>query len=59
VTEFDVDHARPDGFRHRRAEAERGDEVEEGGPDDRLSGDSTRVDTTVAIEFAASWNPLM
>src|SRR5579862_9895171 len=21
-------------------------------------GDSTRVDTTVAIEFAASWNPL-
>jgi hypothetical protein len=22
-------------------------------------GDSTRVDTTVAIEFAASWNPLM
>jgi hypothetical protein len=24
-----------------------------------LPGDSTRVDTTVAIEFAASWNPLM
>jgi hypothetical protein len=22
-------------------------------------GDSTRVDTTVAMEFAASWNPLM
>ena len=22
-------------------------------------GDSTRVDTTVAIEFAASWKPLM
>ncbi len=22
-------------------------------------GDSTRVETTVAIEFAASWNPLM
>ncbi|CAN5742960.1 hypothetical protein BH11MYX3_BH11MYX3_05870 [soil metagenome] len=22
-------------------------------------GDRTRVDTTVAIEFAASWNPLM
>src|SRR5579871_2213499 len=22
-------------------------------------GDNTRVDTTVAIEFAASWNPLM
>jgi hypothetical protein len=24
-----------------------------------LPGVSTRVDTTVAIEFAASWNPLM
>ena len=24
-----------------------------------LPGDSTRVDTTVAIEFAASWKPLM
>ena len=24
-----------------------------------LPGDNTRVDTTVAIEFAASWNPLM
>ena len=24
-----------------------------------LPGDSTRVDTTVAIELAASWNPLM
>ena len=24
-----------------------------------LPGDSTRVDTTVAMEFAASWNPLM
>ena len=23
------------------------------------SGDSTRVDTTVAMEFAASWKPLM
>ena len=24
-----------------------------------LPGESTRVDTTVAIEFAASWKPLM
>ena len=24
-----------------------------------LPGESTRVETTVAIEFAASWNPLM
>ncbi len=24
-----------------------------------LPGESTRVDTTVAIELAASWNPLM
>src|SRR5882724_6392669 len=24
-----------------------------------ILGDSTRVDTTVAIEFAASWNPLI
>ncbi len=24
-----------------------------------LPGDRTRVETTVAIEFAASWNPLM
>ena len=24
-----------------------------------LPGDSTRVDTTVAIELAASWKPLM
>ena len=24
-----------------------------------LPGDSTRVETTVAIEFAASWKPLM
>ena len=24
-----------------------------------LPGDRTRVDTTVAIEFAASWKPLM
>ena len=24
-----------------------------------LAGESTRVETTVAIEFAASWKPLM
>ena len=36
------------------AEAERGDEIEEGRPYDRLPGESTRVETTVAIELAAS-----
>ena len=55
----EVDHARADRLRHRGAEAEGGDEVEERGPDHRLPGDSTRVDTTVAIELAASWKPLM
>ena len=36
--DVDVDHAGADGLRDRRAERERGDEVEERRPDDRLAG---------------------
>ena len=49
-----VDEAGPDGLGDRRPEGERRDEIEEGRPDDGLPGVSTRVDTTVAIELAAS-----
>ena len=41
-----------------RPEDEKGDEVEEGRPDDGRCGLRTRVETTVAIELAASWKPL-
>ena len=57
--DIEVHHAGADRFRHGGAEAESGDEIEKSGPHHRLPGDSTRVDTTVAMEFAASWNPLM
>ena len=41
------------------AEDQEGGEVEERRPRDGLSrGESTRVETTVAMEFAASWKPL-
>ena len=57
--DVDVDHPLADRLGDGGAEDERGDEVEERGPDHRLPGESTRVETTVAIEFAASWKPLM
>ena len=37
-----------------KPEEQEGDEVEKSCPDDGCVGDSTRVETTVAIEFAAS-----
>jgi hypothetical protein len=40
-------------------EDEDGDDVEEGGEQHRLRGLSTPVETTVAIELAASWKPFM
>ena len=36
IDDLHVDHAAPDGLRHRGAHGERGDEVEERRPDDRL-----------------------
>ena len=48
-----------DGVGHMSAEDEKGHEVEERSPDNRIAGERTRVDTTVAIELAASWNPLV
>ena len=57
--DVEVDHPLADRLRHGGAEREGGDEVEERRPDHRLPGESTRVETTVAIEFAASWKPLM
>ena len=49
-----IDETGADGLGDRRAGGEGGHEVEERRPDDRLPGDSTRVETTVAIELAAS-----
>ena len=54
-----VDDVFGDGRRHMGAEDEERDEVEERRPEPpRSAGSSTRVDTTVAIELAASWKPL-
>ena len=59
VDERRIDHALADGVGDVEAEEQERDEVEERRPDDRQCGGSTRVETTVAIEFAASWKPLM
>ena len=49
-----------DGLGDRGAEDECRGEIEERRPDaPPVPGDSTRVETTVAIELAASWKPLM
>src|SRR5258706_13307957 len=52
-------HSRADSLRHCRSKQERGAEIEEGRPDDGPEWGRTRVETTVAIELAASWKPLM
>jgi hypothetical protein len=57
--ELRVDRALSDRLRDVQPEEEEGDEVEERRPDDGHSRESTRVETTVAIELAASWKPLM
>ena len=53
-----VDDAGGDGGGDDGAEHQEGDEVEERRPHHRQAGDKTWVETTVAIELAASWNPL-
>ena len=55
---FEIDKSARYRLRHGRAEQKRRDEVEERRPHDGLHRRSTRVDTTVAIELAASLNPL-
>ena len=55
-----VDDALADRVGDAEAKDEQGDEVEERRPRTPPGrGRSTRVDTTVAIEFAASWKPFM
>ena len=49
----------PDRHRHVGAEHVGGHEIEERGPDHGLQRRETRVETTVAIELAASWIPLV
>ena len=49
----------PTVVRHVLPKPKAADEVEEGRRDHRLRGVRTRVATTVAMELAASWKPLM
>ena len=57
-TTLAVDDARADRLRDVQAEEQEGDEVEERRPDHRAAaGGSTRVETMVAIELAASCRP--
>ena len=49
-----VDHAGADGLGHGGAEAERREEVEVAAQTTACPGVRTRVETTVAIELAAS-----
>ncbi len=60
IDDADVDQALADGLGNRGADDKGRHEIEEGRPEDRLfRGLDTRVDTTVAIELALSWKPLM
>lgn len=53
-----IDDAAADGLGHSRAQ-ERADEVHHGGHRQRRAGVSARVETEVAMAFAASWKPLV
>ena len=59
IDHADVDQSLADRLGHGGADDERGHEVEERGPEDRDPGVRTRVETTVAMELALSWKPLM
>ena len=48
-----------DGVGHRGLEDQERDEVEQRGPDDRHPRGQDPGRTTVAIELAASWKPLV
>ncbi len=56
---FEVYHPGTHSFRNTRAEAESSHEVKKAAQATACKGVSTRVETTVAMELAASWNPLM
>ena len=59
IDDAGVDDARADRLRHVQPEHRERDEIEECRPYDRRAGLRTRVETTVAIEFAASCRPFM
>ena len=59
VDDGGVDDAGADRLRHMQAEEQEGDEVEERGPEHGIAAArSTRVETMVAMELAASCRPL-
>ena len=54
LNQIDSHQIPADRFRDPRTKESEGDKVEGRRPHHRITGDKTRVETTVAMEFAAS-----